>query len=195
MRKKVRGLRVIEQAVLARQKARDQDDLTPETPEATGPATLAGADPSAAPWLSRRAPWCSTIARRCVAFSMTIKEGRCTLPACGWPRPWVKSRSRSNGTWTRKKGVRGGATRPALGMHQGGLDEVKEQQEVIRDYVEVIAEVAATLEPGTEDITEREEKFEALIDQFEQTDDPIRHGMARVMLSFLAGPLRGRGGV
>jgi 4-hydroxy-3-methylbut-2-en-1-yl diphosphate synthase IspG/GcpE len=45
---------------------------------------------------------------------------------------------------------------------------------VIRDYVEVIAEVAATLEPGTEDITEREEKFEALIDQFEQTDDPIR---------------------
>ena len=35
-----------------------------------------------------------------------------------------------------------------------GLDEVKEQQEVIREYVAVIAEVAATLEPGTEDITE-----------------------------------------
>jgi hypothetical protein len=44
MRKKVRGLRAIEQAVLARQKARTKDDLTPETPEATGPATLAGAD-------------------------------------------------------------------------------------------------------------------------------------------------------
>jgi hypothetical protein len=58
---------------------------------------------------------------------------------------------------------------------------------VIRDYVEVIAEVAATLEPGSEDITEREEKFEALIDEFEETDDPIRHGMATVMLSFLAG--------
>jgi hypothetical protein len=51
----------------------------------------------------------------------------------------------------------------------------------------VIAEVAATLEPGTEDITEREEKFEALIDQFEASEDPIRHGMATVMLSFLAG--------
>jgi hypothetical protein len=51
----------------------------------------------------------------------------------------------------------------------------------------VIAEVAATLEPGTEDITERQEKFEALIDQFEATEDPIRHGMATVMLSFLAG--------
>ncbi len=51
----------------------------------------------------------------------------------------------------------------------------------------MIAEVAATLAPGTEDITEREEKFEALIDQFEATEDPIRHGMATVMLSFLAG--------
>ena len=48
MRKKVRGLRVIEQAVLARRKVRTEEDLTPETAEATGPATLAGADLSAA---------------------------------------------------------------------------------------------------------------------------------------------------
>ena len=58
---------------------------------------------------------------------------------------------------------------------------------MIREYVEVIAEVAATLEPGAEDISDREEKLEALIDQFEQTDDPIRDGMATVMLGFLAG--------
>ena len=58
---------------------------------------------------------------------------------------------------------------------------------MIRDSVGVIAEVAATLEPGTEDITEREEQFEALIDRFEATEDPIRHGMAEVMISFLAG--------
>jgi hypothetical protein len=58
---------------------------------------------------------------------------------------------------------------------------------VIRKYVKVIAEVAATLEPGVEDITERQEKFEALIDRFEATQDPIRHGMAAVMLSFLDG--------
>src|SRR3954465_3538968 len=73
------------------------------------------------------------------------------------------------------------------GCIRSGLDEVKEQQEVIRDYVAVIAEVAATLAPGTEDITERQEQFEALIDQFEATEDPIRHGMATVMLSFQAG--------
>src|SRR4051794_8749580 len=47
MRKKVRGLRKIEQAVLARQKAQTKDDLTPETPGATDTAP-ATANPSAA---------------------------------------------------------------------------------------------------------------------------------------------------
>src|SRR3954453_18463767 len=77
------------------------------------------------------------------------------------------------------------------GCIRAGLDEVKEVQGVIREYVAVIAEVAAALEPGTEDITEREEEFEALIDRFEATEDPIRHGMAAVMLGFLAGLLVG----
>ena len=46
MRKKVRGLRAIEQAVLRRQKAQTQEDRTPETSEATGTVTVA--DPSSA---------------------------------------------------------------------------------------------------------------------------------------------------
>jgi hypothetical protein len=46
MRKKVRGLRTIEQAVLRRQKAETRDDLTPGAPEATG--TAPAADPPAA---------------------------------------------------------------------------------------------------------------------------------------------------
>jgi hypothetical protein len=58
---------------------------------------------------------------------------------------------------------------------------------MIRDYVEVIAAVAATLEPGAEDGTERQERFEGLIEQFERTEDPIRHHVATVMLSFLDG--------
>jgi hypothetical protein len=48
MRKKVRGLRKIEQAVLQRQKAETKGDLTPETPEATGTVTAATADLSPA---------------------------------------------------------------------------------------------------------------------------------------------------
>src|SRR3954471_10721758 len=79
------------------------------------------------------------------------------------------------------------------GCIEGGLDGVKEQQEIIRGYVEVIAEVAATLGPGTEEITERQEQFEAMIDHFEATEDPIRHAMATVMLSFLAGLFVGEG--
>jgi hypothetical protein len=41
MRKKVRGLRTIEQAVLQRPKAETKDDLMPRPPEATGTATAA----------------------------------------------------------------------------------------------------------------------------------------------------------
>ena len=48
MRKEVRGLRTIEQAVLRRQKADAKDDLTPETPKATGTATAAAAKSSPA---------------------------------------------------------------------------------------------------------------------------------------------------
>jgi hypothetical protein len=48
MRKKVRGLRVIEQAVLARQRAETKEDLTPQIPGATGTTTVASANLSAA---------------------------------------------------------------------------------------------------------------------------------------------------
>src|SRR3954452_17454306 len=48
MRKKVRGLRTIEHAVLQRQKAETKDDLTPQTPEATRTATTAAANRSPA---------------------------------------------------------------------------------------------------------------------------------------------------
>ena len=47
MRKKVRGLRTIEQAVLQRRKAEAKDDLTPDAPGATG-TTPAAAKPSPA---------------------------------------------------------------------------------------------------------------------------------------------------
>ena len=48
MRKKVRGLRQIEQAVLQRQKVETQGEITPDAPEATGTATAAAASQSPA---------------------------------------------------------------------------------------------------------------------------------------------------
>jgi hypothetical protein len=74
-----------------------------------------------------------------------------------------------------------------------GLDEVQAEQEKIREYVEEIKEVAATLEPGEETCADRQEKFEELIDRFERTEDPIRLNMATVMISFLAGLFVGQG--
>jgi hypothetical protein len=68
-----------------------------------------------------------------------------------------------------------------------GLDHARTEQATIRDYVEDIQEIAATLEPGRDDIATRREKFEALIDRFERAEDPVRGHMARVMISFLAG--------
>jgi hypothetical protein len=46
MRKKVRGLRKIEQAVLQRQKAQTPGDIPPDAPEATGAATAAKQSPA-----------------------------------------------------------------------------------------------------------------------------------------------------
>ena len=108
----------------------------------------------------------------------------------------MRSANRSNGTWTRKKGVRGRATRPpGSDASRAVWTKSRSEQEIIRDYVAVIAEVAATLEPGTEDCTERQEKFEELIDRFEETEDPIRQKMATVMISFLAGLFVGEGSI
>jgi hypothetical protein len=47
MRKKVRGLRKIEQAVLQRQKAQTKSDITPDAPEATDTATVVTSSPAA----------------------------------------------------------------------------------------------------------------------------------------------------
>jgi hypothetical protein len=46
MRKKVRGLRTIEQAVLQRQKAQTKSDITPAAPEAIDTATVATSSPA-----------------------------------------------------------------------------------------------------------------------------------------------------
>ena len=63
----------------------------------------------------------------------------------------------------------------------------------MRNDVKDIAEVAATLEPGTQTCAERQQKFETLIDRFKNTKAPIQQQMAQVMTSFLAGLFVGEG--
>ena len=111
MRRKVRGLRKIEQTVLKRQKAEESQGPAGEDPTTTMTVIVGPANPPSFQPI-RPVPWCSNIARQYAEFSMTIREGHSIHPACEWPRLWRRSASRSNGTWTRKKGVRREATRP-----------------------------------------------------------------------------------
>jgi len=73
------------------------------------------------------------------------------------------------------------------------LEHVQAEQETIREYVEDIDKVAATLESGGESCEQRKEKFKELIDRFERNEDPIHQHMARLMISFLAGLFVGAG--
>ena len=66
-------------------------------------------------------------------------------------------------------------------------------QASIREHVKDLEEVAAILEPGTASCARRQEQFRALINRFEQTEDPIRRHMAGVMSGFLAGLFVGEG--
>ena len=142
-----------------------------------------------------RVPWCSIIARRCVAFSMTIKGGLSILPACEWPRHWMMSRASIQRNLDEKKG---GSPKSNSTAWPTASTEVrtksKPNRKKIREYVKDIAEVAATLEPGEETcarIAKRSSR--ELIDRFERTEDPIRLHMATVMISFLAGLFVGEG--
>ena len=86
MRRKVRGLRKIEQAVLKRQSAEAPNSLAADDPAATVTVIVAPAN-ALLPNPIRPAPWCSTIARLYVEFSITTREALSILPACSaWPR-------------------------------------------------------------------------------------------------------------
>ena len=73
------------------------------------------------------------------------------------------------------------------------MEHIQAEQELIREYVKDIDEVAATLEPGGGSCKARQTKFEELIDRFQRHEDPIRHHMATLMISFLAGLFVGEG--
>jgi hypothetical protein len=73
------------------------------------------------------------------------------------------------------------------------LEHVQAEQEPIREYVKDIDKVAATLEPGSGSCTDRQARFEELIDRFKENDDPIRQHMATLMISFWAGLFVGQG--
>lgn len=73
------------------------------------------------------------------------------------------------------------------------MNAVAPEQVTIRDYVEDLGEVVATLDPSRGDDASRKEKFAELTARFERAGDPVHHQMVVVMTSFLAGLFVGEG--
>jgi hypothetical protein len=64
---------------------------------------------------------------------------------------------------------------------------------VLRNYVQDIEEVAATLQPEGQTCAAREAKFEELRERFQHTKAPIHQQMVQVMNSFQGGLFVGEG--
>ena len=192
MRRKVRGLRSIEQAVLKQQKAETMEDQRPNDPSATH-TVIAGAA-NAPPSMADSAG--AVVLDYCAAVRGILNDdqgGPLHPPGLRMAEALNEVRESIQRNLDEEKGGFAANQFERLAdCIDRGLDEVKEVQDTIREYVKDVAEIAATLEPGTEDCTDREEKFEAIIDRFERTDDPIHHHMVLVMLSFLPGSSLGR---
>jgi len=68
-----------------------------------------------------------------------------------------------------------------------GVDSVKSEQEVIRRHVEMIAEVAATLDPGTSPCARREADYQKILARIEGDGDAVHEHMAKLMTGFRVG--------
>jgi hypothetical protein len=72
-----------------------------------------------------------------------------------------------------------------------GLDLVKTEWEAIRNHVETIREVAATLDPSGKKSARRQSDFDAILARLGGDDHPIHKTMAGLMQSFRPGLFAG----
>ena len=193
MRRKVRGLRKIEQTVLKRQKAEESPGLAGDDPTTTmtvivGPANLPSSPADSAS---------AVVLEYCAAVRGILNDDqggplhppglRMAAGFGGGPRVDPTELGREKRGFAEKQLGR------LAGCIDRGLEHVQAEQEPIREYVKDIDKVAATLDPGSGSCKDRQAKFEELIDRFKRKEDPIRQHMARLMISFLAGLFVGEG--
>ena len=180
MRKKVRGLRKIEQAVLKQHAAETSKRVAEDDPEATV-TVVAGPSHTPSPETDSAS---AVVLDYCAAVRGILNDdqgGPLHPPGLRMAEALGEVRAVDPTELGREK--RGFAEKQ-LGRLADcidrGLDEVRDEQETIREYVKDIKEVAATLEAWrAETCADRQEKFEELIDQFQRTEDPIHQHMAR----------------
>ena len=179
MRKKVRGLRTIEQAVLQRQEAEAPGRASRPTirkPPCT--ATAAADDPPPAV----ADPAGAVVLDYCAAVRGILNDdqgGPLHPPGLRMAEALNEVRESIQRNLDAKKGGSrrsNSAAWPAAST--GAWTKSRSSKRSIREYVAVIAEVAATLEPGTEDITRAAGEVRG-VDRSLRGDrgsDPPRHG-------------------
>jgi hypothetical protein len=68
-----------------------------------------------------------------------------------------------------------------------GLAQVQEQQQALKDRVEDIHQVAATLDPDRGSVKQRRALFRSLQRRFQRSGQPMRQAMAKTMNAFAPG--------
>ena len=68
-----------------------------------------------------------------------------------------------------------------------GVAHVQEQQQALKDRVEDLRQVAATLDPDRGSMPRRRALFRSLQQHFLQSDQPMRQAMAKTMNAFVPG--------
>jgi hypothetical protein len=81
--------------------------------------------------------------------------------------------------------------RKLQGCIDRGLQEVAAEQEPIKEYVQEVKRVAATLDPSRGSSAQRKRRFDRLKGRLKRSGDAVRMRMAVVMVAFAAGLFAG----
>ena len=77
--------------------------------------------------------------------------------------------------------------RKLQGCIDRGLQAVASEQEQIKEHVQEVKRVEATLDPSKGSVKQRKKRFQRLRRRLQRSGDPARGKMAAVMVAFMAG--------
>lgn len=177
MRKKIRGLRAIERAVLATRPT--QSGATRPTPEVAGQVVL---------------DYCG-----CVRGILNDDQGGpLQPPGLRMAAALLDVRaSLRRALALNRPGTAHGQLARLAGFIDAGLSVASEQREEVAHQVETLAAVAATLARGSGSLPRRRAEYRRLIRRYERSGEAFHGQLAKVMKGWMAGlflPVVGKGG-
>ena len=199
MRRKVRGLRAIEKQVL---QDRRKDD--PETTRASNATAETISVPPAASNTNQQPPVQAADGQEesgqvvldyCASVRGILNDdqgGPLHPPGLRMAEALEEVRESLQRNLDAKKGGRSEKQLQRLqGCIDRGLQAVAEEQKQIKEHVEEVKRVEATLDPKKGSSKKRKRRFQSLRRRLHKSRDPVRMQMAAVMMSFMAGLFAG----